>query len=238
MGLFFNQQLMPQMGSTVPGMAAIPLDPNTQGAINAYAALPVQQAPKHGGGLGNILKSILGGALDGVAGYYGAEPGYSTSQANQRKLMQQIQELQYKAQIEDAQRRQANADKREYQSWEWQNKPQDPTEYARSLIEQGLQPGTPEFQTAMKQYNTSRADPSVTTTLPGDRFYSGPRSGLPTALGALPGAANNLDATPTVEEGHAYTPGPGGRANPSNWKPVGGGVVAGPGSFRAAPRLP
>lgn len=37
----------------------------------------------------------------------------------------------------------------------------------------------------------------------------------------------NLDSTPTIEEGHQYTPGPGGRANPANWKFL-GGATAGP----------
>lgn len=33
---------------------------------------------------------------------------------------------------------------------------------------------------------------------------------------------SNEDAIPTQEDGHQYTPGPGGRANSANWKPIGG----------------
>lgn len=39
------------------------------------------------------------------------------------------------------------------------------------------------------------------------------------------------DATPTVEDGYAYTPGPGGRANQANWKPIGGPSPGGSGGF-------
>ena len=42
---------------------------------------------------------------------------------------------------------------------------------------------------------------------------------------------NPLDAQPTVEDGFAYTPGPGGRANQNNWKPQGGPRPVGVGGF-------
>lgn len=46
---------------------------------------------------------------------------------------------------------------------------------------------------------------------------SGPMMGN---MGGAPGG--NLDNTPTIEDGYQYTPGPGGRANQNNWKPIGG----------------
>lgn len=89
----------------------------------------------------------------------------------------------------EAEAAQQEAAWRARKQWEWDNAPKESnlTEYGRALVEQGLQPGTPEFIEAMKQYNTRRADPTVTTTLPGNRFYSGPASALPQALGGVTG---------------------------------------------------
>lgn len=53
-----------------------------------------------------------------------------------------------------------------------------------------------------------------------------PRSGLQS-----PGAGNQ-DAIPTREDGFDYIPGPGGRANPANWKQAGGGGGNATGGFR------
>ena len=39
------------------------------------------------------------------------------------------------------------------------------------------------------------------------------------------------DDAPGIEDGYQYTPGPGGRANPQNWKPAGGGTGNGVGGF-------
>ena len=65
-----------------------------------------------------------------------------------------------------------------------------------------------------------RGDPIVNMTLPNGQFYSGPSS----RLGAALGNNNNPDNTPTIEDGHQYTPGPGGRANQANWRTAGGGA--------------
>jgi hypothetical protein len=59
-------------------------------------------------------------------------------------------------------------------------------------------------------------------------------NGVPTMIdraSMFGGGGNNADATPTVEDGFAYTPGPGGRANQSNWKPQGGPTPPASGSF-------
>lgn len=42
----------------------------------------------------------------------------------------------------------------------------------------------------------------------------------------------NLDSQPASEDGYDYTPGPGGRANPSNWKKSGGQAANPPATFR------
>lgn len=53
------------------------------------------------------------------------------------------------------------------------------------------------------------------------KFITG-ADGRPYQMGRTGGYGGELDSQPTVEDGMAYTPGPGGRANPSNWKAGGG----------------
>lgn len=207
------------------------IDAETQDAINTYAAMPKGKQGK-GGFLGtgydgeDIMSMLLRAAAIAQGDYASGAAFGENIGARARKA------------AEEAAKRQA-----ELQDYEAKKVidarfagPKEMTEYAQALVEQGLTPGTLEFQAAMRQYNTRRADPIVTTTLPGNRFYSGPSSGLPNALGGVAGGGD--DATPTVEDGHAYTPGPGGRANPSNWKPTGGGVSNDTSNFRVnIPRL-
>jgi hypothetical protein len=102
-----------------------------------------------------------------------------------------------RAEAEAATKRQNEwQDWRQRQDYTRENQAPAMSDYAQSLIDQGLQPGTPEFQQGMAQYNQSRADPSVATTLPGDRFYSGPRSGLAAALGGVTGGTQPKSAPP------------------------------------------
>ncbi len=46
------------------------------------------------------------------------------------------------------------------------------------------------------------------------------------------GKSNQGDALPVIEDNHQYTPGAGGRANPANWKPIGGAASNGGNGFR------
>ncbi len=71
-----------------------------------------------------------------------------------------------------------------------------PPEQQRAL-EQFMRMRNPVQPLIMGQYDTMEGEP---------------------ATGAAP-----EDSSPTVEDGYSYTPGPGGRANPSNWKPVAAG---------------
>jgi hypothetical protein len=49
---------------------------------------------------------------------------------------------------------------------------------------------------AASEYLRSKGDPTITTTLPGDRFYSGSRSGLAAALGGVTGGTQPKSAPP------------------------------------------
>lgn len=191
-----------------------------QGAVDYYASQP--RAPeKKGGGLGEVLKTLFAGALDGVAKHYGFEPGGYNMMKKRMEQEEERKNLLEKLALERA-------------GYVWKKgidqQFADPPELPADVrVAQWFQNAPPEQKAAYLE--SRRGDPLVSTTLPGNRFYSGPASGLPGALGAVAGGGNP-DITPTIEDGHSYTPGPGGRANPANWKPVGGGVSNGPGNFR------
>lgn len=74
-----------------------------------------------------------------------------------------------------------------------------PTEFQRDVAAAGYAPGSPEYQGAMRDYVTHRGDPFVNVQLPGNRFYSGPQSGLTAALGGAGGGAPA--AAPTAPVG-------------------------------------
>ncbi len=105
-----------------------------------------------------------------------------------------------------------------------------PTSALAGLVSQKYQPSpmvrdtqawqnmTPQEQADYTAMMEARGGP-LTMNLPGGGMYHGPASRLPEALGA--GRAppqGNIDAEPTSEDGYSYTPGPGGRANPANWR--------------------
>lgn len=105
-------------------------------------------------------------------------------------------------------------------------------ELSRRLDQAGITDPAQRAEYARKLLDKSTTDdPLVTLTLPNKQLYSGPRSGLATALGGVAPQAHP-DAVPTVEDGYSYAPGPGGRANPANWKPAGGPTQPASGGFR------
>lgn len=79
---------------------------------------------------------------------------------------------------------------------------------------------------AADQWLRNQGDPVVTVPLGPNRVYSGPRSGLGTALGAGGGPAPG-----SIEDGHRFKG--GDPANPANWEPIAGGPMPqASGSFR------
>lgn len=56
--------------------------------------------------------------------------------------------------------------------------------------------------------------------------------GTPRVINPYEAQQPNLDSQPASEDGYDYVPGPGGRANPSNWKKSGGQAATPPATFR------
>lgn len=88
------------------GMQA-PQQGGLQQEINRYAAMPAPQPEKRGGifggGFGQVMKTLLGSALDGVAMHYGGKPGYANRMEHERGL----EEIMRKAQLEEQARQRA-----------------------------------------------------------------------------------------------------------------------------------
>lgn len=155
-------------------------------------------------------------ALYALGGAIGGDGGAAVQQIKQARLAPLIAAQEREAEFANWQRK---------EQWKRDN-PQpvnNDTERDYQFIAQTI------GEEAANQYLRNLGDPTVSMTLPGNRVYSGPRSGLGQALGQ--GSAN-IDAEPTSEDGFDYTPGPGGRANPSNWKKSGGSTPQASGPFR------
>lgn len=206
------QDMTPQR--TMQSMA----QPFAQGMVGAAQTVAQPIPQHHGVNWGGVI-------TDFAAGLAGREGPYLAA-------MQAKQQQEDAARAAAAQRAASMQDWRTKFDYEQSHKVEAPNAFDQAALGAGLKPGTPEWTDAHVKYLQHFNDPIVNATLPGDRFYSGPQSGMGAAIGAFSGQGSHLDAIPTVEDGYSYTPGPGGRANQSNWKAVGGGVGNGPGGFR------
>lgn len=223
MGLFggFAPSGMQQMPQADP-MAAMGQSMGQVPMMQQGQQFAQSQAPKKPG------INWLGVLADTLAGAAGREGPYAASmraKAEQEALQEHARQ-QREASMQDWRTKFEYANEYERNN----PKPHQPDDFERSLMASGVQPGTEEWANANRQRLQNFTDPIVNVNLPGGAIYSGPRSGLQAALGRSSGG--NADSTPTTEDGHSYTPGPGGRANPQNWKPVGGA------SGNAGPRFP
>jgi hypothetical protein len=131
--------------------------------------------------------NFLGVLADALAGAAGRQGPYASMLMEQRQQDQQEQAYQHHRSDQFDLWRQ----EQDYQAAHPQAQP--PSGYARELIDMGIQPGTPEFVSRMDAHLKAIDDPVITTQLPGDRIYSGPRSGLGAALG---GASNGIPSAP------------------------------------------
>lgn len=211
--MFSSRGLFGARRSIMPG--------DQPGLPDLQTGWPQQEPQQQKRGLfgSGTVQTILGAIGDGLIAYGGGAPTFANTILAQRE-----REGQAKAQQEQAEAKRA-AD------WEdWQRK----FDYERDNPKPSTNDTVADYEflrqqlgdDAAKQYLRNMGDPMVTVPLPNGQVYSGPRSGLSGSLGG----GQNLDMTPGTEEGMDYVPGPGGRANPSNWKPT-GGQPAGPVPF-------
>lgn len=161
------EQFMPQIA------------PETQGAIDQYAAMPEQEAKKPGffgqGGIGRAIAGYFGDALLRQADM---DPIYAPSMMQQRKLEAMTQQA-------EAMRRAKFDDWRQQYDYERANPKatNNDTVADYNFITQTL--GADEA----KKWLARRGDPMVNVSLPNGQFYSGPQSGLAQALsGGAPAA--------------------------------------------------
>jgi hypothetical protein len=135
----------------------------------------------------------LGVLADALAGAAGRPGPYAAMLDQQHQLDQEDQRYErHKTDSFDLWRQE--------QDYQREHQQPDITPFGRELIESGLQPGTPEYTKRMSDHLNAVDDPIVTVPLPGNRIYSGPRSGLATALSsgsaALPPTAPVGPLTP------------------------------------------
>lgn len=160
MGIFGNNAPAGQMFGNRP--AGI-----DEAAMGQFPA----QAPKRKGG-------IFGGMDQNKWLMLAAVLGGGRNQLPLQFMMQQKQAEQERAQAE-AQRQQQFEDWRQRFDYERANTPADVAPMIRDL--QAWQAMTPEQRKAYQELQDARSGP-VVTTLPGNRFYAGPRGGLAAAM--------------------------------------------------------
>jgi hypothetical protein len=180
-----------------PAAPAAPVAP----IAAAVQAKPQSHAFFREGGPGRTIVGILADALAGAAG---GTPIYAPMMAHRRLLQEQRDEEARKANLpirdkfgEDY----VEIDPKTGTSRVlYRGTPKAPglTGYAAELVQAGFTPGTPEYIARLNQHLSAVDDPIVTTTLPGDRIYSGPRSQLAAALGG--GATGSAAPPPAAVE--------------------------------------
>jgi hypothetical protein len=184
------------------------LDPETQQAVSQYASMPqqpVQQQAKP-----SMFNRVLNG-LQGAGAALRDDPGVFEGYQNRQAQQNQFQQRQQQEQIDYARKIEDDRNNWLFQQQYKAGHPEAGTdEFSRAMAAAGIQPGTLEYQNMARQRAMGLADPTVTTMLPGDRFYSGPRSQMGAALGGGGGGQ-----PPTAPVGR-LTPITGGAAGPAS----------------------
>jgi hypothetical protein len=174
-----------------------------------------QQAPKPEGE--DKTKRIIGIIGDALLGLGGQQGIYGPMMM--RKRLQE-QAMQRQQQMAEQSRQWAREDKQ----WEWDNKPATGEEYTYFEDNAGNRWRQHKGTGAVDQ------NPTFIDRTPKEFVHEGMRFSIPNPYLRGEGGGSADDA-PTVEDGFAYTPGPGGRANPANWKPEGGAGSNASGGF-------
>lgn len=175
-----------------------------EGLPNVFDMPPAQQAP--------TFKQRLGGFLEGTVNDLMHMRGIQNTALDQRRAMEMYKQRQNDelAQYEQQQRIAAQY-----------RKPSQPTEFERLLDAAGFEPE--QRQKVLRDYVNARANPMI------------PMQGMDEAgnrtVTFLPRNGQSVDDEPGSEDGWDYTPGPGGRANPANWRQSGGPQVPPAGGF-------
>lgn len=155
------------------------------------------------GGVGRMIAGTIGDFLMQNAGM---QPVYGPTVLQQRDMQERIRMAQ-------AQRMQAREDK----LWEWQNKPKDA-------------PNNDTINDFNWYKNLPEEDRKLYHKMKPVVGYMA--DGTPRIINPYEAQQQDLDGQPASEDGFDYTPGPGGRANPQNWKKSGGQAVTPPVTFR------
>lgn len=157
-------------------------------------------------GQGGAGRAIAGTIGDFLLQQSGMDPVYLPNILQQR-------DAEERARMAQQQRMQGREDKQ----WEWQNKPKE----------------APNNDT-INDFNWYKSLPEEERKLyhqmkPVVGYMA---DGTPRVINPYEAQQPNLDSQPASEDGYDYIPGPGGRANPSNWKKAGGQSGAPTGGFR------
>lgn len=158
------------------------LEPTNIPALPMPTPVPAAYSPRRGG----ALIDLLGGVSDGILAVNGMAPVYGPAQDRRRAQQDQVR-------LEEARYQRERADK----TTDWQAQQQWKIDHPEAVNNDTVNDYNFILQTrgkdAADRYLDNLSDPFVNTTLPGDRFYSGPRSGLSAAVGA---AGNTVPAAP------------------------------------------
>lgn len=184
--------------------------------------------------LGVFLAS-LGDGLDRAGGGQGGFFDDTMASRSQRMQAQQraAAENQQRAQVANAMRAQGMTPEQVTMATNGMGQfiPQAPEPTAMEKNVEAWRRMTPEQRTAYEQMQEAQSGP-IALNLGGDRYFAGSKSAFIDAVNAWGGGGQNLDNTPTIEDGYQYTPGAGGRRNQANWKKIGGQTAIPSGGFR------
>lgn len=195
--------------------------------LGTYAApfVSTQQAPSPAPastgffGNGGAGRAIAGSVGDALLQLGRMQPIYGPAMQRQQEFARQKQLLAARGQQEQQQFQ---------DQWNYKLAHPEPTDdaFTRALSLAGVDATSDQGkQLALQRAHALAQDPNdqfVATSLPGDRFYAGPKSGLAAALGAVAGTA-----APGYQEGATATnPSTGQKLvfRSGQWQPLSGGV--------------
>lgn len=168
------------------------------------ATIPDAQPAKKRGFLGSGMsgREALGTALGYIGDSLTGKDNFAQQMAHQRKSSMDEQQYQRRRQDE-------MADWQAKQLWTRNN----PAAINNDTVN--------DYQFILQNYGRAAADKFITNTkIDPIRYIPTPDGRMMAVGGVMP--QQSQDNIPTIEDGYQYTPGPGGRANQGNWKPIGG----------------